>query len=56
MRTRRRGTRSQERLVELIEAGDATAAEQHWRKHMAVVGRVLLGQRADTAVDLTNHY
>lgn len=56
VRTRRRGIRSQERLVELIEAGDASAAEQHWRKHMAVVGRVLLGPRADTAVDLTHHY
>jgi DNA-binding FadR family transcriptional regulator len=56
VRTRRRGIRSQERLVSLIETGDPSGAEQHWRKHMAVVGRVLLGQRAGTAVDLTNHY
>ena len=28
---RQRGIRSQERLLELIEAGDGEAAEQHWR-------------------------
>ena len=50
--TRRRGLRSQRRLLELIEAGDAAGAEDHWRAHMAVVGRVLLGQQASTVVDL----
>ena len=54
--TRRRGLRSQERLISLIEAGDASAAEAHWRTHMAVVGRVLLGQRASTVVDLMDHH
>jgi DNA-binding FadR family transcriptional regulator len=54
--TRRRGIRSQKRLVELIESGGAEAAEEHWSKHMAVVGRVLLGQRATTVIDLMNHY
>ena len=54
--TRRRGIRSQERLVELIEAGKAAEAEAHWRTHMGVVGRVLLGQRATTVVDLTDHH
>jgi DNA-binding FadR family transcriptional regulator len=54
--TRRRGLRSQERLVALVEAGDADAAEEHWRRHMAVVGRVLLGQRAATVIDLMDHY
>ena len=29
--TRRRGIRSQRRLLELIEAGDGAAAEEHWR-------------------------
>jgi GntR family transcriptional repressor for pyruvate dehydrogenase complex len=48
---RRRGIHSQERLVELIEAGEAAEAEAHWRAHMTVVGRVLLGQRAATVVD-----
>jgi GntR family transcriptional repressor for pyruvate dehydrogenase complex len=54
--TRRRGIRSQERLVALIEAGEASEAEAHWRTHMAVVGRVLLGQRATTVVDLMDHH
>ena len=54
--TRRRGIRSQRRLVELIAAGDAAGAEKHWRAHMAVVGRVLLGQKATTIVDLIDHY
>jgi DNA-binding FadR family transcriptional regulator len=54
--TRRRGIRSQRRLVELVEAGDVAGAEQHWRAHMAVVGKVMLGQRATTVVDLMDHY
>jgi DNA-binding FadR family transcriptional regulator len=54
--TRRRGIRSQRRLVELIVAGDAAGAEEHWRAHMAVVGKVLLGQRATMVVDLLDHY
>jgi len=53
--TRQRGVRSQERLVELIEAGDAEGAEEHWRKHMTVVGRVMLGQQAKTVIDLLDH-
>jgi DNA-binding FadR family transcriptional regulator len=54
--TRRRGIRSQERLVSLIEAGKSSDAEAHWRTHMTVVGRVLLGQRAATAVDLMDYH
>ena len=53
--TRRRGIRSQERLLELIEAGDGEAAEEHWRAHMQVVGKVMLGAEASTVVDLLNH-
>ncbi len=53
--TRRRGVRSQERLAELIESGDADAAEAHWRTHMAVVGRVMVGQQAKTVIDLFDH-
>mgnify|MGYP000914786210 CR=1 FL=1 len=52
---RRRGTRSQRRLVELIADGKAEEAEEHWRAHMAVVGRVLLGHKAQTVVDLMDH-
>lgn len=54
--TRRRGVRSQQRLADLIEAGDVDGAEEHWRTHMAVVGRVLVGQRAKTVIDLLDHF
>ena len=54
--TRRRGVRSQERLVSFIDNGDADAAETHWRTHMGVVGRVMLGQRAKTVIDLLDHF
>ncbi len=53
--TRRRGIRSQERLVQLIEEGNASGAEEHWRAHMAVVSRVMLGQEAATVIDLLHH-
>lgn len=54
--TRKRGVRSQVHLVDLIEAGDADAAEAHWRTHMGVVGRVMLGQKARTVIDLLDHF
>lgn len=54
--TRRRGLRSQERLLALLEEGDGAAAEEHWRAHMQIVGRVMLGQEASTVVDLLDHY
>jgi GntR family transcriptional repressor for pyruvate dehydrogenase complex len=53
---RRRGIRSQERLLDLVEAGDGAAAEEHWRAHMQVVGRVMLGQESSSVVDLLHHY
>jgi DNA-binding FadR family transcriptional regulator len=49
---RRRGLGWVRRLLELLDAGDASGAEEHWRAHMAVAGRVLLGQKASTVVDL----
>ena len=54
--TRRRGVRSQERLAALIEAGDVDGAEEHWRTHMGVVGRVMVGQKAKTVIDLLDHF
>jgi GntR family transcriptional repressor for pyruvate dehydrogenase complex len=53
---RRRGIRSQKRLLELLDQGEGAAAEEHWRSHMQVVGRVMLGQEAATVVDLLDHY
>jgi GntR family transcriptional repressor for pyruvate dehydrogenase complex len=54
--TRRRGIRSQRRLLELIEARDGAAAEEHWRSHMAIVGKVMLGQEATTVIDVMDHH
>ena len=54
--TRERGVRSQRRLVLLIEEGIPDAAEDHWRAHMAVVAKVMLGQEASTVIDLVHHY
>jgi len=54
--TRKRGVRSQARLADLVESGDADGAEAHWRTHMGVVGRVMLGQRAKTVIDLLDHF
>jgi GntR family transcriptional repressor for pyruvate dehydrogenase complex len=54
--TRQRGVRSQRRLVRLIEEGVPAAAEEHWRTHMAVVAKVMLGREASTVVDLMHHY
>jgi GntR family transcriptional repressor for pyruvate dehydrogenase complex len=54
--TRKRGVRSQERLASLIEDGKADEAEEHWRTHMTVVGRVMLGQQAKTVIDLLDHF
>jgi hypothetical protein len=53
--TRRRGLRSQEKLVALVRAGKASEAEAHWRDHMTVVGRVLLGAQASQVIDLDDH-
>jgi GntR family transcriptional regulator, transcriptional repressor for pyruvate dehydrogenase complex len=53
---RRRGIRSQERLVELIAIGAAQEAEAHWHTHMEAVGKIILGQRAKRVVDLFDHY
>jgi GntR family transcriptional regulator, transcriptional repressor for pyruvate dehydrogenase complex len=53
---RRRGIRSQLRLVELIEAGDGAGAEEHLRAHMQAVSKIMLGQEASTVVDLLHHH
>jgi DNA-binding FadR family transcriptional regulator len=53
---RRRNLRSMRRLVELIDAGDEAEAEGHWRTHMAVIGKIMLGDKASDIVDFTQHY
>jgi GntR family transcriptional regulator, transcriptional repressor for pyruvate dehydrogenase complex len=54
--TRRKGIQSQHHLVNLLERGQASAAERHWHSHMAVVRKVILGQDAATVVDLLDQH
>jgi DNA-binding FadR family transcriptional regulator len=44
------GVKSQDRLVEIIAAGDGDAAEAHWRLHMKIAGPVYLDRLAQTTV------
>ncbi|MFN3856852.1 MAG: FadR/GntR family transcriptional regulator [Caulobacter sp.] len=44
------GLRSQERVIELIEAGDGPGAEAHWVNHMKAAGRVWLANVGSTSV------
>ena len=45
--------RSQEKVVDLIEAGDADGAEEHWRNHVVNAGRNILNKAGrKTVVDL----
>jgi len=46
----KRSVRSQEKLVELIEAGDADRAEEHWRNHVRNAGRLTLDVAARKSV------
>lgn len=52
---RRRAIRSQEVLIDLIEAGEGDAVQAHWTSHMARLRRSLLGERGSSMVDLTDH-
>ena len=52
---RRRGIRSLRRLVELIDDGDAAAAEEHWRRHLAEVSETSVGENASALVDMVHH-
>ena len=52
MSVRRRDLRSQQRLLELIDAGDADGAEKHWRAHMAYLARKMVRASETTLVDL----
>jgi GntR family transcriptional repressor for pyruvate dehydrogenase complex len=52
---RRRGVRSLRRLLKFLEAGDPAAAEEHWRTHMAAVGRATVGDEASALVETVDH-
>ncbi len=44
------GVRSQERLIEFIDAGHKEDAERHWRAHMDKAGEFFLQGLAETSV------
>lgn len=51
--TQRKTVRSYAKLVSFLEAGDSAGAEDHWRTHMRVSGKILAGAaQAKTIVDL----
>lgn len=50
--TRQRDLRSQVRLVEFLNAGDADGAERHWRAHMQYLARNMARAAATTLVEL----
>lgn len=50
--TRQRDLRSQQRLVDLLAAGDADGAEKHWRAHMEYLSRNMARAASTTLVDL----
>ena len=51
-RLARRAARTRQRLIELIRAGDADAAEDLWRTHLVEAGRILSEGAGTTIVDL----
>jgi DNA-binding FadR family transcriptional regulator len=51
-RLSRRALVTRRKLIDLIEAGDADAAEELYRKHLSEAGDVLAGGNSKTVVDL----
>jgi DNA-binding FadR family transcriptional regulator len=51
-RLSRRALVTRKKLIDLIEAGDADAAEELYRKHLTEAGEVLAAGNAKTVVDL----
>jgi DNA-binding FadR family transcriptional regulator len=49
----RRGFRAHTKLLQLVEAGDAEGAEAFWRRHMEIVGEILVKEYGGaTVVDI----
>ena len=49
-KTVQKAIRSQERLVDLVEAGDEKGAEAHWRRHVAAAGQSVLSSTGPKSV------
>jgi GntR family transcriptional regulator, transcriptional repressor for pyruvate dehydrogenase complex len=46
---------SHQRLIDLIESGDAAAAQEYWGRHLMTAGRMLTGdQGPDSPIDVLN--
>lgn len=57
MQDKQRGLRSLEKLIKLIESGDADAAETHWRRHTEFVKKTMLGwMPGATVIDIMDDY
>jgi DNA-binding FadR family transcriptional regulator len=50
----RRIRRTRQKLIDLVRAGDADGAEEHWRKHLTGAGRVLASRTGTALIDLFN--
>lgn len=54
-RDKRLGLKAQHKLVNLIEAGDAQAAEAFWQRNLETIGKVMLRQHSfDRVVDVVD--
>ena len=51
-RLARQGNRARAKLIELIRAGDADAAEDLWQRHLALAGKALMETNGKAVVDL----
>ena len=48
----RKAHRTRLKLISLIEEGDADSAEELWRRHLTEAGKVLMGSRSQSIVDI----
>jgi GntR family transcriptional regulator, transcriptional repressor for pyruvate dehydrogenase complex len=47
-----KSVRANDKLLKLLESGDADGAEAYWTKHLIAAGVTILGDDAETVVDL----
>jgi DNA-binding FadR family transcriptional regulator len=50
--SQRVGIRAHRKLLQLLEAGDVNAVEEHWRAHMSAVAEVMLKEHSSAVVTL----
>jgi GntR family transcriptional regulator, transcriptional repressor for pyruvate dehydrogenase complex len=52
IRLNRQSVRANDKLLKLLDSRDADGAEAYWTKHLLAAGTVVLGDDADSIVDL----